>query len=140
MQDSRFVYEVPISWRNGCDQTVFNYVNSIIGPTRPLEEKPQQIDFELKSINPLVFGNCTQFKVQGRFERRVNPTDNWEAVPVTDASDIILAPNWFEFMIKSIEIYNVNGMISTHKEISMPRRDFTRKCRSVNFNTLGFCI
>ena len=116
MQDSRFVYEVPISWRNGCDQTVFNYVNSIIGPTRPLEEKPQQIDFELKSINPLVFGNCTQFKVQGRFERRVNPTDNWEAVPVTDASDIILAPNWFEFMIKSIEIYNVNGMISNHKE------------------------
>lgn len=116
MTDSRFIYEEPVSWKNGQRQTVFGSGIDIVKPTKPVEEKPRQVEFELDSNHPLLFGVNTRFRIQGKFERRAAAADAWESVPVGDSADVILAPNWFELMIQSIDIYHGNGVIRHHDE------------------------
>ena len=126
--DSRFVFEDPPSWRTGTRQLLQGSEYEVIKPTKPVEEQPKQVEFELMSNNPILFGNASRFRIQGLFERKAAPAaapaagqaaaaaPEWEPVPVEDAADIILAPNWFELMIQSVDIYHGNGVIRTHDE------------------------
>lgn len=108
--DSRFVFEEPVSWRVGTRQLLHGSEYEVINPTKPVEDHPKQVEFEMMSNNPILFGNTTRFKIQGRFERKAAPVaaaagqaapaaPEWEPVPDTDAAEVILAPNWFELMI-----------------------------------------
>ena len=125
--DSRFVFEEPTSWRVGTRQLLHGSEYEVINPTKPVEDHPKQVEFEMMSNNPILFGNTTRFKIQGRFERKAAPVvaaageaaaaaPEWEPVPEADAANVILAPNWFELMIQSLDIYHGNGVIRTHDE------------------------
>lgn len=125
--DGRFLFEDPVSWRNGTKQLLHGSEYEVINPTKPVDEKPKQVEFEMMSNNPILFGNATRFKIQGRFEKKAAPAavvagaapaaaPEWEPVTAEDAANVILAPNWFELMIQSIDIYHGNGVIKTHDE------------------------
>lgn len=53
--DSRFEFADPLSWRNGTRQKIFGSEYTVLKPTKQIEEKPKQIEFELMSNNPLMF-------------------------------------------------------------------------------------
>jgi hypothetical protein len=125
--DSRFVFEDPPGWRGGTRQLLQGSEYEVVKPTKPVEEQPKQVEFEMMSNNPILFGNGSRFQIQGTFERKAAPAaavagqaaaaaPEWEAVPVEDRANIILAPNWFELMIQSVDIYHGNGVIRTHDE------------------------
>ena len=125
--DSRFIFEDPPNWRGGTRQLLQGSEYDLVKPTKPVEEQPKQVEFELMTNNPILFGNGSRFQIQGTFERKAAPTvpaagqaapaaPEWEAVPVDDRAKVILAPNWFELMIQSVDIYHGNGVIRTHDQ------------------------
>ena len=125
--DSRFIFEEPPTWRAGARQLLQGSEYEVLKPTKPVEEQPKQVEFELMSNNPILFGNASRFRIQGLFERKaavVAPgagevaaaAPEWEPVPVEDRADVILAPNWFELMIQSVDIYHGNSVVRTHDE------------------------
>ena len=108
------MFEDPPNWRAGTRQLLQGSEYEVVKPTKPVEEQPKQVEFELMSNNPILFGNASRFRIQGLFERKAAPAaavegqaaaaaPEWEPVPVEDAADIILAPNWFELMIQSVD-------------------------------------
>ena len=114
--DSRFEFADPLSWRNGTKQKIFGSEYTVLKPTKQIEEKPKQIEFELMSNNPLMFGNMCRFHVRGRFETRANAQAAWSDVPAEDYKNVVLAPNWFENLIQSVDLYHANGIIKCHDE------------------------
>lgn len=114
--DSRFEFSDPVSWRNGTKQKIFGSEYTILQPTKPIEEKPKQIEFELMSNNPLMFGNMCRFHVKGRFEHRADATAAWSVIPAADYQKVMLSPNWFENLIQSIDLYHANGIIRCSDE------------------------
>ena len=114
--DSRFDYADPVSWRNGTKQKIFGSEYTLLKPTKPIESLPKQIEFDLMSNNPLMFGNMCRFHVTGKFEKRATAADAWISVPAADVSKVMLAPNWFENLIQSIDLYHANGIIKCHDE------------------------
>ncbi len=91
--DSRFVFEDPPSWRTGTRQLLQGSEYEVIKPTKPVEKQPKQVEFELMSNNPILFGNASRFRIQGLFERKAAPAaaaapgqaakaaPEWEPVP-----------------------------------------------------------
>ena len=125
--DSRFIFEEPPTWRAGARQLLQGSEYEVLKPTKPVEEQPKQVEFELMSNNPILFGNASRFRIQGLFERKAAAVvpgagevaaaaPEWEPVPVEDRADVILAPNWFELMIQSVDIYHGNSVVRTHDE------------------------
>ena len=126
--DPRFTYEDFPNWRAGTKQLIHGYDYEELQPTKPIEDVVKQVEFELKSgNNPIMMGNNTRFYIEGRFERKAarGPADaagvlpaepDWERVPVADRAEIILAPNWFELMLQSFEVFHGNSAIKTHDE------------------------
>lgn len=114
--DSRFDFPEPTSWRNGTKQKLFGSEYNVLKPTKPIEEKPKQIEFELMSNNPLLFGNMCRFHITGKFEKRATADAAWAHVPAADFAKVVLAPNWFENMIQSVDLYHANGIIKCHDE------------------------
>ena len=114
--DSRFDFPDPTSWRNGTKQKLFGSEYNVLKPTKPIEEKPKQIEFELMSNNPLLFGNMCRFHIKGKFEKRATADAAWAHVPAADFAKVVLAPNWFENMIQSVDLYHANGIIKCHDE------------------------
>ena len=122
------MFEDPPNWRAGTRQLLQGSEYEVVKPTKPVEEQPEQVEFELMSNNPILFGNASRFRIQGLFERKAAPAaapaaggvaaapPEWEPVPVEDAANVILAPNWFEVMIQSVDIYHGNGVIRTSDE------------------------
>jgi hypothetical protein len=114
--DSRFEFSEPVSWRNGIKQKLFGSEYTVLKPTKPIEEKPKQIEFEMMSNNPLLFGNMCRFHVTGKFETRATAADAWGSVPPEHFSKVMLMPNWWENLIQSIDLYHANGVLKCHDE------------------------
>jgi hypothetical protein len=87
-----------------------------------LEEKPDQVEFDLISTQTLVLGPMTRFKVQGIFESKVAATaaeanPPWAPISAADAwTKVSVAPNWFDIFIKSLDVFQGNYKITTTDE------------------------
>lgn len=81
------------------------------------ERQPTQLDFELHSTKPFLFGPMSKFQISGGFEmKEEGEGKDWVDVPVAEAAKVILAPNWLELLIKSIDIFTDNSRICTSNE------------------------
>ncbi len=49
----------------------------------------------------------TRFNVTGSFKKRATRASAWTTMAATDAADIMLMWNWFEFLIKEIANYKI---------------------------------
>ena len=126
--DPRFTYEDPLQWRAGTKQVIHGYDYEELQPTKPVDDIVKQVEFELLGgNNPIMLGNNTRFCIEGRFERKavrgaaneqgvLPPEPEWQAVPLADRANVMLAPNWFELMLQSFEMYHGNSVIKTHDE------------------------
>jgi hypothetical protein len=58
----------------------------------------------------------SKFHVEGRFDKKANDAANWANATADEAANVLLAPNWFEMLIKSIDVFHNNQRISTSNE------------------------
>ncbi len=91
-----------------------NYV--VIEPSNKLEDVPTQVEFKINNFAPLLFGPMSKFHIEGHFECRATDNDEWGATLAAKASNVLLAPNWFEMLIKSVDVFHNNQRISSSDE------------------------
>jgi hypothetical protein len=116
MSDPRLEYVDLPTWQQYKQQRLLgtNYV--VIEPNNQLVEEPTQVEFEINNFAPLLFGPMSKFQIQGHFETRATDNDDWTVCSAAEASNVLLAPNWFEMLIKSVDVFHNNQRISASDE------------------------
>lgn len=56
----------------------------------------------------LLPGNGTRLYIEGIFEMKAEGGTDWTAVPNSEASKVIVCPNWFEKILESVELCSIN--------------------------------
>ncbi len=55
-------------------------------------------------------------KMTGSFKKRATRASEWTTMAATNAAEVMLMWNWFEFLIKEIVVYQGNYKICTNNE------------------------
>lgn len=114
-----------------------NHVRAIESNPKVLEShthNPSQLDFEITSQKAILCGPFTRFVVSGYFMRKkadvpANPAvdppiaavvHGWEKIPhnevAAEAAKVILAPGWFDYLVKNVDVYHNNTRVTTSSE------------------------
>ena len=122
---------------NGTSKTpkpvILNSEVTIIEPGQKLvaNQNPAQLDFDLISTKAILCGPLTRFQVKGHFERKKPPAPavegvdpppppEWTKIPVADADEeatkVLLAPGWWEYLVKSVDVFHNNTKVATSSE------------------------
>lgn len=123
MSDARFDYTAPPNWRICTKQIVkgTDYITLENNNQFPADDTPRHLDFTMDVKRPVVFDMMSRFCVEGSFEVR-GADDNavWEKCEAAEYSDVIVGMNWWETLIKSMEIFHGTYMIKCHSEPPQP--------------------
>ena len=110
--DSRFVYPTAPKWKSGQNQKLQGTEMLTILPTTKSQTLYQ---FELSDMNSiLLFGPNTGFRVKCAIQSKATATaadTTYANVPETEYTKVQLMPNWFEHLIKSIDVFNGNTQV-----------------------------
>jgi hypothetical protein len=113
--------EKSLPWQNVRNQDLLGTEYIEIDPLNKVdldgEKPPAQIDFEFSTTKPILFGPMTKFVVEGTFE--VKTADAGAIfLPATDAevASVLLQYNWFEMLIKSVDVFHNNQRIASSNE------------------------
>ena len=80
------------------------------------QKPPMQIDFEYYATKPILFGRMTKFSIKGRFDYKNCTAPNWLPVPAAEIANVILNYNWFEMLIKLVDVFHNNQQIASSNE------------------------
>ena len=87
----------------------------VVDPTNKIAElddsylRRSDVTFSLPPHGTLLPGNQTRFYIEGIFEKKGDQDIEWSAIPRTEASEVIVSPNWFEKLIEEISLISTNG-------------------------------
>ncbi len=121
MLDEQFESAYVENWRKTSQYKVLGSEFEIIKSRNPLEEIPQAVEFEITSDDFWSLGLGTKFNIIGQFQYRTaahgnDPAGAWTPIPATEADKVIVAPNWFDFLLKEIDIFHNNAKINVSNE------------------------
>ena len=89
----------------------------VIDSIQALEKEPSQLDYEIASQKAILMGPNTKFQISGGFEKLEAGNDKaWEDVPAAESTKVLLQPGWFDFLLKSVDVFHANTRISTSSE------------------------
>jgi len=108
-------YEVP-SWQKGRHQPLLGSKFVILEPNTKVEKLPSQLDFELPRKDSIVFGPMSKFRIKGAFQKQEEGAEEWTNLSSAEAEQILLAPNWFEMLIKEVSVFHNNNRITSSSE------------------------
>lgn len=80
------------------------------------DKAPSQIDFEYSATKPVLFGPMTKFAVKGCFYVKKDAASDWKEAEAADIADVVLQYNWFEMLIKSVDVFHNNQRITSSNE------------------------
>jgi hypothetical protein len=103
-------------WQLGTKQALQGSDYVKIEPTSKIEPIPTQVDFELPNKKCLLFGNMSKFRVRGAFQQRAAANEDWANVKADEAAKVLLAPNWFEMLIKEVAIFHNHYKVASSSE------------------------
>ena len=116
--DQQFDFPTVEKWRQVKDKKVFatDYIvhtkNHYIGP----EESPSLVEFVLKEDEVFAFGPQTRFRISGQFQIQKTALGAWTSCEPEDFSKVVLIPNWWEMLIKELDIFHGNTKIVSSDE------------------------
>jgi hypothetical protein len=141
--DPRMVFVAnPSNGRSGSKRSILSTEIVEYEPVARARDWPELIEFALRPDRAWLFGPSTKFLVRGKFVRDVyvaavppvlqvgevgaegyvapvlGQPERWETrdtVP-EDRADLLLAPNWFELLIKQLTLYHKNVALKTTNE------------------------
>jgi len=116
MSDPRLDYVDLPTWQQSKQQRLLGSDYIVIDPSNKLEEETSQLEFEVNNSAPLLFGPMSKFHVEGCFDTKANDAADWANATADEAANVLLAPNWFEMLIKSIDVFHNNQRISASNE------------------------
>jgi len=120
--DRRFEFPgLANAWRSGKKQvlhgTEMAVFDSVPALDSDLHNNPRQLQFLLDSKKPLLFDFMSRFEVQGRFEcKGAGADDDWEPALPTDYVRVLVHPNWFEILLRNIDVFHENYVVKTSQE------------------------
>jgi hypothetical protein len=116
--DQQFDFPPVEKWRQVKDKKVFatDYIvhtkSHFIGP----EQSPSLVEFLLKEDEVFAFGPQTRFRITGQFQIQKVNLGEWTACEAADYSKVVLIPNWWEMLIKEMDIFHGNTKIVSSDE------------------------
>ena len=117
MAESRFQSAPMPSWREGSKQKVLGADYNIYEPSPHLNDDfPTQLEFELSSSQAWMFGPMTRFYVEGTFQGKGATDATWVPLAAAEYDKLVVAPNWWDMLVKSIDVFNGNVKITTSDE------------------------
>ena len=126
-ESDRFDYPGPVKWMNdGGKQRIVSNIFQRLEPSSRVDPVPTHIDFDLKDFfNFWYMGPNTYIEVKGQFQS-CTPQDNtkepptpqtaWAGVAANDSANVVVEPNWFESLIKRIEVHHGGVAVYTSDE------------------------
>ena len=106
------------TWQRGARQALLGPAYTIVEPTIKLVPEPTQVDFDLPRDEHLLFGVMTKFRVKGVFQSLAEAAGSeWTNLTADEAAKVLLAPLWFEMLIKEMSVFHDNMRISTSQEL-----------------------
>jgi hypothetical protein len=118
--DPRFDFEPKcIDWTSkSANQPLTQTQMIVLEPSPPLDSNQthllQPVTFDLPNNDQIMLpGNGTRLYVEGIFEKQETDSNEWSPIPNTEASEVIVSPNWFEKIIEKCEIRSKGGATST---------------------------
>src|SRR5574343_206749 len=114
--DARLDHVDMPDWQRGPRQEYLSSDYITIDPSNKISDETPQVDFDLPNKEPLLFGPSSKFRIKGVFEKLLENTVDWIKVPASDFDKLLMAPNWFEMLIKEISIFHDNYRIATSQE------------------------
>lgn len=113
------------TWRNAKMQKTFGYEPRRFEPTKTITQTPKQIEFELEGSRPLSFGPQTRFFVKMAIQKRASAQGSrWNEIESNDFTKVLLAPNFFEKIIASYDLFLGNHRINAHDEHGLIAPEF----------------
>jgi hypothetical protein len=103
-------------WQLGTKQALQGSDYIKIEPTSKVEPLPTQVDFELPNKKCLLFGQMSKFRIKGGFQVQSAANAAWANVKATEVENVLLAPNWFEMLIKEVAIFHNHYKIASSSE------------------------
>ena len=81
----------------------------------PTSKTDKLYEFELNSTQVVNFGLYSGFIIEGVFEKKTAEDGAvWEKCDEEDITQVSVQANWFEHIVKEIDIFHVNSEISPH--------------------------
>ena len=118
MDDPRFSYDAPPPWRAGGKQILHGSEYTTMEHNNQFVTPPQKLDFELDTKRPVLCDLNTRFKVSGEFQvgKKAQGSEvvTWERCAAAESANVILAPCWWEILIRNIENFHSNYFLQTH--------------------------
>jgi len=110
--DSRFVFHKPTKWNQGQFQ---KFQGSEILHILPSNKSPTLFEFELPNTNSaLIFGPKSGFRIRCAVQCKATATetdDKYDKVPAGDYDKVIMETNWFDHVVKSVDVFNNNSVV-----------------------------
>lgn len=114
------VTEKHLPWQNVRNQDLLSTEYLEVDPLNKADldgdKSPAQIDFEFSATKPVLFGPMTKFFVEGRFDVKKDAQTDWVFATAADIADVVLQFNWFEMLIKSVDVFHNNQRIASSNE------------------------
>ena len=124
MLEESFEFPAPENWKTN-QKKVLGCTYNVLKPLRPVESQPRELEFviEEKQDNVWAFGKNTRFRITGQFEVMTPPEGqapliDWAGATAAEASNVIVAPNYFEKLIDSIDLFHGSNKVMTSKEVA----------------------
>ena len=115
VDDARFLYNAPPSWRSGGKQILHGTEYTKMDHNNQFTIQPQKLEFEIDTKRPVLFDGNSRFKVVGEFQYLEDEEGSvWARCPIAEAANVILSPCWFEILIRNIELFHQNYHLKTH--------------------------
>ena len=115
--DIRLTHAAMPNWQRGGKQPLQGMDYVIVDPNTKIDKVPSQADFDLPNKESLLFGPMSKFRVEGTFQKLEENTTEWAALGVGDAAHVLLAPNWFEMLIKEVSVFHNNFRVASSSEL-----------------------
>ena len=109
--DARLESHPPAKWRAPGKNQIKGTNIVALEPTTKTETL---YEFELGSTEVLGFGLYSGFMVDGQFETQATANDAWTVCGADEATKVTVQPNWFEHMVKQIDVFHINAEINPH--------------------------
>jgi hypothetical protein len=135
--DPRLVFQPINNGRSGAKRAILSSDLVYYDPVVKTRDWPELIEFALKPDRAWLFGPYSKFEIRGKFVREVYQAEQpavgevgqvgyVAAIPeqwvpqdagALDRARFMLAPNWWELLIKSFRVYHKNVDMKTTNEL-----------------------
>lgn len=104
------------SWRNLKHQNSLGSEYIILEPQGTWPEPVKYLQFELPANKVLKFNERSYFNVKCKLmiEKTISGAKTWQQIEASDVDKFTLMPNWFDFLVKKIDLICGNQTVSPH--------------------------